>query len=402
MQKDNNKSGFTLIEISIVIIIIGLSFAAAIQSYHLWLKKHAMDTTQSRISKIESAVETFVQDNGYLPCPAPRVAYNDPGYGVATDCATAPATGTASDTGRDGRNVRIGAVPIRTLGLKNEYIQDGWRNNFTYATTEELSVNGTTFSNTLGAIEVKRKDGDSWFGTGNEGTGLFVVISHGEGGDCNSGMQGSDANLGDIENCDDDSTFLFTPEANTNFASTEYFDDLVGYSANIEDDQLVNVTDCSDKGMIYAPADGTADADGCIVPPASEALTDFKCDPGKYLAGFQGKQPLCENLPQAQTPNCSSDQVFTSDGNGGFKCVAVAQTRTPNCKANQTLTSDGRGGFRCVAVIPSCTRGAWNGDTCISTASGPCAGKRKPSCPWPLGGEAPVVCTSRGWQCNYR
>lgn len=364
MNKNKNK-GFSLIELTIVLIIGGLIVAGAANAFHLWLMQHRLDVTKERIATIEGAVVSYVQDNGDLPCAAPRDAdRSDPGYGRETDCAGAVATGTVRVNGRGGRKVRIGAVPVRTLDLADDYRMDGWYNSFTYAVTESLASDNPVFDSTQGAIAVIDENDVAVITP--DGTALYAVISHGYQTDCASGIE--------AENCDDDATFrtaLFADGSNS-----EFFDNFLTYATDIEGSTMSNIERCNEKGMDFAPNDPDADADGCIYSPS---LADISCSGGQFMTGFSGGNVQCASPPNPPAPpppppgpsgSCPSGEVvvgFNSDGS--VQCAASggggAGEQPPSCPSGQTWN-----GTQCVSSTPtysSCAAGylqASSGESC--------------------------------------
>jgi len=174
----NIENGFTLIEMAISIMIVGLFLAAAVQPYSLYLKNRATDTTQENVSAIASAIGSYRQLYGYYPCPASLTAQRgNPVYGHSAACAPAPpavappvAAGTFQKTsGRvftyaptglpaiapftEQPVVRIGAVPFRELNLDESQAVDGYNNRIFYAVTERLT-NARTFQPDGGGIGV--------------------------------------------------------------------------------------------------------------------------------------------------------------------------------------------------------------------------------------------------------
>jgi len=124
MLKYRDSSGFTLVEIAIVLLIVTilLGYSVAMLTVQQELKQYRQ--AQKEITDIVSAVEAFAQVNGYLPCPAwaddlaaPTVSSN--GFecredGGALDCG-------GSDPTVDSCDVWFGFVPGKTLGLEGRY-----------------------------------------------------------------------------------------------------------------------------------------------------------------------------------------------------------------------------------------------------------------------------------------
>lgn len=162
-------AGFSLIELAIVMTIVGLFVATASQTYRLYTKRTAMNSTLEKKNNIEIALGKFMSVNGRLPCPAdPALAVgtanagrencrpNNVAYPALACNATnslcriegargfvfpAPGTtvqGTVPANPGPERVLR-GGIPYVTLGLSPRDAYDGWGSMFTYAVTEMLA-----------------------------------------------------------------------------------------------------------------------------------------------------------------------------------------------------------------------------------------------------------------------
>jgi len=135
------SSGFTLIELAVVLVITGLLIAAYLDASRLWLENRRRDATMEHISLIHDAMTHYYARNGAYPCPAVPVAL--PPDQKDVDCATTdPAAirqaeqhGMAFITSKAGRKIVEGAVPYKHLSIPRESTLDGWGNQFTYAVT---------------------------------------------------------------------------------------------------------------------------------------------------------------------------------------------------------------------------------------------------------------------------
>lgn len=128
------KSAFSLIEISIVLLIIGIVVSGMLTISTVAVTNERIRVTKERMDAIYKALGQYMLKNYRLPCPSSITALkNSSSYGVATstdgNCnisqgiyvsATMPATPF------------YGAVPANTLGLTDEYAEDGFGNKFGY------------------------------------------------------------------------------------------------------------------------------------------------------------------------------------------------------------------------------------------------------------------------------
>ena len=226
--------GFTLVELAMVLMIVGLLLGGLIVPLSAQMDQRRTTETQKTLEEIKEALTGYAVINGQLPCPAdPAIATGSAGAGVAR---TPPCTGANS----------TGVVPWATLGTSET---DGWGNRFTYRVSSD-------FADALGSTFGKDKDGNNCIpvstplqstfalcsaGTLNVlatsgGTNIAiqvpaVLISHGKnsaGAYTQSGAQiPASGNADEAENSDGD--------ADSNYVShtaTPTFDDLVVWMPN--------------------------------------------------------------------------------------------------------------------------------------------------------------------------
>lgn len=130
-------SGFTLIEIAVVIVVLSLLLAMIAGIATAMLGQQRREATRQRLAGVETAIALFVSQNRRLPCPADgRVAGTTSGAG-------AEARNDATDVCQIGgvANTQThGVVPWQTLGLAEPDVTDGWGNRLTYRVAPELVV----------------------------------------------------------------------------------------------------------------------------------------------------------------------------------------------------------------------------------------------------------------------
>ncbi|MCC7260193.1 MAG: prepilin-type N-terminal cleavage/methylation domain-containing protein [Alphaproteobacteria bacterium] len=242
----SGQSAYTLLELSIVITIFGLFIAGAADVLGRKAEAERYRTTYAHMDRIEAALKTFVERNGFLPCPAAADArMEDGGSGDEFGEAVAYNTGNpdaCDDAPNDGR----GMPPVRSLGLPDEVAFDGWGRKFSYhVATGTGSEDDWNSDNFPGDISVKNLQGYELTGinySGNYGA-AYVLLSHGENGlrawlRNVSGADAvmfiyvnvatTDAMLGvEIENVDGDTDYLQAPQS-------QYFDDLVRFKTKAD------------------------------------------------------------------------------------------------------------------------------------------------------------------------
>lgn len=117
------QTGFTLVELSIVLMIVGLITGSVFAFMKQDAQHRNYQETVDRQQTIAAAMTEHVQRTGVLPCPAE----SDP---TAPDLlGQAPVTCNTSAE-------RTGIVPFRDLGLQQDDIIDGYGNPFTYVVSD--------------------------------------------------------------------------------------------------------------------------------------------------------------------------------------------------------------------------------------------------------------------------
>src|SRR6187431_99652 len=111
--------GFTLVEILIVVVILGLIMAMAAVLLRSVSVTQKRSLTNSRMANVEAAIVQFVMQTRRLPCPA--------------DGSQPASTGGAENrVGNTCPSQQNGVVPWRSLGLSAADILDGWDRRMTY------------------------------------------------------------------------------------------------------------------------------------------------------------------------------------------------------------------------------------------------------------------------------
>lgn len=130
------SAGFSLLEISMVLIIVGLLLAPALLFSPRLIDAWKADLTRARSERVMAAYASFLQKNNRLPCVAwPKIDANNPILGGERNLAAVSNWQKGcqnkqgvSESWASGFNT--GIVPFRALGIPEDYIFDGWGRPF--------------------------------------------------------------------------------------------------------------------------------------------------------------------------------------------------------------------------------------------------------------------------------
>lgn len=209
------QSGFTLVEMAVVLLIIGILITPAISAYNLHIIKKKAERSEVAMTNAMSQVNDFLNYYGRYPCPAPmNAAPGDDGYGREDCAATGMPEISVETSGRTDITladpaILVGSLPFKTLNLDEADSVDGYKGRLTYAVTRALT-NADTYSSELGGITLLSRDAA---GTGVSAVEIpdsvhFLVISHGaENGGAIDEMGniiggGCSGSVDETENCD--------------------------------------------------------------------------------------------------------------------------------------------------------------------------------------------------------
>lgn len=401
LRRKNGQSGFTLVEMTIVTILLGLFIASAATIYKQWIRQQRAEATRESVSNAVDAITAFRDLYGYYPCPAPLTASRDnmqagsATYGAETDCAANTAeyalnsgvtqTGVArlewAEAGtKTYRNiatqtdlierprVRIGALPFRALNLDESQAYDGYNNRLFYAVTEQLT-NGDTFSTTGGGIGVLNDEGadpldDQDSAVLPRNSAHFIIFSAGEDG-AGAYTRGGvripcDNNTLQAENCNftADTVFKTAITGTPGEGEAEQFDDVLAYATHrdvplwqvgadtVNDPSRANMSMKVSGGVgIGSNASRTPDEDLHV-----EGILRAQDDPDTAdLEGAIQSQNICSTDPN--NPLCFPSSLIAGDldavpPTGGLRCptgefMVGIKYNLPICRDDVRVTCPG-------------------------------------------------------------
>lgn len=119
------QSGFTLVEIAIVLLIVGLLIGGLMAPLSAQLEQRRVADTRRAMDEAREALLGFALQTGYLPCPA------------------ISASNGLEDRAGAVCNKRYGYLPWATLGVNK---LDGWNRLMGYTVTPAFADAGTPFT----------------------------------------------------------------------------------------------------------------------------------------------------------------------------------------------------------------------------------------------------------------
>src|SRR5574343_1558751 len=106
LARQRPSTGFTLVELSIVLVLLGLVLTMGLKMVVAMGQNAALSETKAKEERVKLALLGYLRMNGYLPCPD------------ESDNSTI-ATGVASPGGCKNHQ-QLGVVPWQTLGISRD------------------------------------------------------------------------------------------------------------------------------------------------------------------------------------------------------------------------------------------------------------------------------------------
>lgn len=248
MKAYNKKiSGFTLIELAVVMVIIGIILGSTLSTLSSRIEFSRNSETQAELEEIKQAMISYAYVYGYLPCPDCNNA--------AGSCATAAAANIAdgesdydstlgAGLNRCFEDQAAGNVPWVTLGLGHS---DAWGTRYRYSVQNEYADVDNAFAlNSADGSGIIQEPDFAADVTGVVPRTLAnnvvaVIFSHGK-----NGFGGTDennvarvvvpaANIDELDNTDDNEFYYTRPATTADAAiANGEFDDIVTWISEFE------------------------------------------------------------------------------------------------------------------------------------------------------------------------
>lgn len=140
--KVSGQSGFTLIEVAIVLALVGIIVAGAAFAYPRYVYRLQVEATNKQLNTVMTVLSAYVQRNNRLPCPALPT-----GNGLENKPVTSTSgdqncfDNTDADTLYENTS---GVLPWRELGIPETMARDAWGRLITYKPAAQLTLNNNT------------------------------------------------------------------------------------------------------------------------------------------------------------------------------------------------------------------------------------------------------------------
>jgi len=203
--RHSSQSAYTLLELSLVLAVLSLLVAGIMSIVTQSTRRAAMAEVKRKMDVIEAELLDFRRLNGRLPCPADSSlpitsqyfgiegvpsGWCISGLGVANYVVSGMGVTDPTALFADLSETVGGDIPIKTLGLSDDYMFDPWGGRFFYVVDYRMTAAGafntytvTNASVSVGSITVNDANGNAKISaSGGVGGAIAVLLSYGPDG----------------------------------------------------------------------------------------------------------------------------------------------------------------------------------------------------------------------------
>jgi len=249
----HSKSAYSLLELSIVIVIISVLITAALTTSISTIASARNKVTKDRLREIYNAIGNYVSANGKLPCPAAiTLLKGDSNYGTSVG-SSGSCSGTGVYQSASNTNLFYGMVPAVSLGLSKDMAEDGFEDKIAYVVDKNFTsaanlVNFPNFDQTNFSITsayniannnviITATEKQGGAAQTVESYAFFVLISYGANKNGAFGInsttrnaRSTDINSDELSN-DIDNSNNFDNAFITSSGNSDSFDDIILFSS---------------------------------------------------------------------------------------------------------------------------------------------------------------------------
>ncbi|MFC1659029.1 LamG-like jellyroll fold domain-containing protein [Pseudomonadota bacterium] len=346
MNKINNivrkrHGGFSFIAISIIMIFIGLVIYGTISEIVSEGGLRKTQSTKQKLYAIENAINDFIVKEKRLPCPASLTEeFGSAAYGTeqfVTNACDSSGAGIFDGLLANGaENLIYGAVPVRTLGLKDSYGVDEWGGKLSYVIDNRFASKTLNLETDSGfAYNISDDIGITGDIVVDSTTNvLFLVLSHGRD------KKGSYQAFGSGVYGAGDPNFADAGNFNATFTVTGVnIDDLAifGTKNEIQDRSFSVGTGaykaciCDEKTYISSPIALSWDRSRCGETAESKEICPSSVIIGVATSDYYYLSASVKNKPSLI---CQKDGNWLPDANMLNPCLLLPSCSTGNLAAS--------------------------------------------------------------------
>ncbi len=301
MSKKNLKKAYSLIELSIVIVIISILITGALSVSVGSVNNAKIKLTNDRMKELYKALGNYLVIYKKLPCPADltQIKSSSSTYGTSIG-SDGSCSGSGVYTSASEANLVYGMIPSKTLGLSAEMAEDGFESKIAYIVDKRLTDSSTFYVNFAQGtpdptplITITEKPSNL------QTTADFAIVSYGANKSGSFGANSSTqvARSSDSDELDNDVN-QSSPYFNVNLISTsgnsDTFDDAVFAKKRtnmLTDFNALSLIPCP----AYNPSDVTYGATNIVWPAGSYdqvVVATTNC-PAGYTSGVAKPTKRC-------------------------------------------------------------------------------------------------------------
>jgi len=269
--------GFSLLEISIVLIISSILLGISFEAGKFFLLHNSIETTKIKMNTLQNAIDIYLIENGKLPCPS-GLKNNNGNSLTCTDDAT---NGVFVKN-----NVARGGIPYKELNLTSDLSYDSWKTKFTYSVLI-TATNNSSSSRNFKKLE-NNYTGITIFNdnSSNDITSkaVYSIVSHGSnklGGfnfENNSINSTTNISIEETMNTINNSSFLVNTYFTNVKTNAKTYDDFVKYKTRMQlmaDNGIDEVSCYIDTSIVTTIINNYNNLNGTTVQIPSSITVDF-------------------------------------------------------------------------------------------------------------------------------
>lgn len=269
------NKGFTLLELSIVLLIASMLATFSVGIGKFFLEQNKIRATQIKLRTIANALDIYLIQHNQLPCPAGLKKST----GVALDSCSSSDTTNGVYVNND---VARGWVPYKDLGLTPDAVYDEWNNKIVYSVPVVMLSDFNELDDDFNGITVYNNTNNSSKITEYA---IYTINSHGKNGFGafnKKGDQKSDTGISSLENINvasaslsNSDKFIYFTKKTCDNDNTKECDDLGRYATKMQVvvDSDIREIDCdASQAKINEAVERFGDIGSCEIESSSTFL----------------------------------------------------------------------------------------------------------------------------------